>query len=81
MMEEYPSSQITSKCIAKRCINLDWLEVHAREPIGSPRNAVYYQSKGLWVHEREYGTRVYREMFVIDGTDGQPLLEIRQRNT
>lgn len=30
------------------------------------------------VREREYGTRVYREMFVLMGTDGQPLLEVRR---
>lgn len=77
-MQSYPSSQTTSRFSAKRCVNLDWLEVHAREPIGQPRNAEYYRAKGIWVHEREYGTRVYREMFVLDGTDGQPLLEIRR---
>lgn len=77
-MESYPNSQITSRCSIRRCINLDWLEVHAREPIGKPRDADYFRAQGIVVHEREYGTRVYREMFVIDGTDGEPLLEIRR---
>lgn len=77
-MESYPSERITSKRIMKRCINLDWLEVHAREPIGQPRDANYYREQGMCVHERDYGTRVYREMFVIDGTDGLPLLEVRR---
>lgn len=77
-MESYPSSQITSKCSIKRCVNLDWLEVHAREPVGKPRHAEYYRNKGFIVHERDYGTRVYREMFVIEGTDGEILLEIRR---
>lgn len=77
-MESYPSSQITSKCSIKRCVNLDWLEVHAREPVGKPRNAEYYRNKGFVVHERDYGTRVYREMFVLEGTDGEILLEIRR---
>lgn len=63
---------------APRCINLDWLEVHAREPIDQPRHANYYRHLGFIVHEREYGTRVYREMFVLDGSDGNPLLEIRR---
>lgn len=77
-MENYPSSQITSQSSAKRCVNLDWLEVHAREPIGSVLNAEYYRAKGLSIREREYGTRVYREMFVIYGTDYEPLLEVRR---
>lgn len=61
-----------------RCCNLDWLEVYASEPCGSPRDAAYFRSKGFVVHEREYGTRIYREMFTIDGQDGFPLLEIRR---
>lgn len=61
-----------------RCVNLDWLEVHVREPIGQPHTANYYRNCGYYVHEREYGTRVYREMFTIDGKDGKPLLEIRR---
>ena len=61
-----------------RCVNLDWLEVHVREPIGQPHNADYYRHCGYYVKEREYGTRVYREMFTIDGKDGKPLLEVRR---
>lgn len=77
-MESYPSSRITSNASIRRCVNLDWLEVHAREPIAQPRDADYYRAQGLIVHEREYGTRVYREMFVIDGSDGEALLEVRR---
>ena len=61
-----------------RCVNLDWLEVHVREPIGRPHNADYYRNCGYFVKEREYGTRVYKEMFTLDGKDGKPLLEIRR---
>lgn len=61
-----------------RCVNLDWLEVHCLEPFGLPRNADYFRRAGYVVHEREYGTRVYREMFTLDGTDGEPLLEVRR---
>lgn len=61
-----------------RCINLDWLEVHAREPVLVPHDAGYYRSKGYHVVEREYGTRVYKEMFVIYGSDGKPLIEVRR---
>lgn len=61
-----------------RCVNLDWLEVHAREPLSNKRDADYFRSQGFVVHEREYGTRVYREMFILEGTDGEPLLEVRR---
>lgn len=61
-----------------RCINLDWLEIHALEPPLQPHDAFYYRSCGYVVHEREYGTRVYKEMFVIEGKDGLPLLEVRR---
>lgn len=61
-----------------RCVNLDWLEVHAYEPIVTSLNALYYHTQGWIVQEREYGTRVYREMFTLIGRDNQPLLEIRR---
>lgn len=61
-----------------RCINLDWLEVHAFEPVDEPHDAIYFQSCGFVVHSREYGTRVYREMFTLDDSDGMPFLEVRR---
>lgn len=61
-----------------RCVNLDWLEVHAREPAGEPRDVAYYASRGLKVVRREYGTRVYRQMFTIYTSMEEPLLEIRR---
>ena len=61
-----------------RCCNLDWLEVHAREPFGSRRDALYYTSLGYRVAVREYGTRVYREMFTILAPNEDGLLEIRR---
>ncbi|WP_405366737.1 hypothetical protein, partial [Ruminobacter sp.] len=69
---------MAEKVTPTRCINLDWLEVHVYEPILKPHDAYYYRSCGYVVHEREYGTRVYKEMFVIDGSDGLPLLEVRR---
>lgn len=59
-------------------MNLDWLEVHALEPFREPRTADYFRRAGFIVHEREYGTRVYKQMFTLEGTDGEPLLEIRR---
>lgn len=61
-----------------RCCNLDWLEVHAREPVNQPRDAMFYRYKGWDVREREYGTRVYRQMFTLMQSDTEPLLEIRR---
>lgn len=74
----YPSSLMDRKCSVIRCVNLDWLEVHAYEPPLQPHNAAYFRSMGYVVHEREYGTRVYREMFTLEGRDGEPFLEVRR---
>lgn len=72
------SVQTTSSPTRVRCINLDWLEVHALEPINEPHDAEYFRCRGYVVHEREYGTRVYRQMFTIDGPDGLPFIEVRR---
>ena len=61
-----------------RCINLDWLEVHALEPADEPHTADYFARCGYVVHLRDYGTRIYREMITLDGTDGEPLIEVRR---
>lgn len=61
-----------------RCINLDWLEVHAKEPLGQPRDHFYYRAQGYNLRVREYGTRVYREMFTILAPNDEPLLEVRR---
>lgn len=79
MGQENSNKRLTDeRCTQKRCVNLDWLEVHCREPIGQPHNADYFRNHGCEVQEREYGTRVYKEMFVILGTDGLPAIEVRR---
>lgn len=78
MMEESDRQQMAELPTRKRCINLDWLEIHAREPVGQPHTADYFRNQGCEVQEREYGTRVYREMFVIYGSDGLPAIEVRR---
>lgn len=78
MMDEYDRQQMAELPTKKRCVNLDWLEIHAREPVGQPHNADYFRNQGCEVQEREYGTRVYREMFVIYGSDGLPAIEVRR---
>lgn len=60
-----------------RCVNIDWLECHCIEPL-QPRDAEYFRSLGWDVIQRDYGTRVYREMFTLRLPDGEPFLEIRR---
>lgn len=64
----------------KRCINIDWLEVYCLEDSRRyPCNADYYRSCGYSVVQRDYGTRVYGEMFTIEDERGYPLLEVRRK--
>lgn len=63
----------------RRCVNIDWLEVYVLESNERyPCNAEYFRKQGYLVKEREYGTRVYKEMFEIVDTMGNPLIEIRR---
>ena len=63
----------------ERCINIDWLEVYALESRDRyPCNAEYFRRKGYNVREREYGTRVYNEMFEILNDNMDPVMEIRR---
>ena len=62
-----------------RCVNVDWLEVYAFEDnMSYPMNADYFRNRGYVVREREYGTRVYNEMFTIEDEHGQPFIEVRR---
>ena len=62
-----------------RCLHIDWLEVYCLEPIDTyPLNADYFRKQGYVVNEREYGTRVYNEMFEILNDNGDPVLEVRR---
>lgn len=62
----------------KRCVNLDWLELHAYEPLMGTLDANYFERQGYHVVRREYGTRVYREMFTILDEHGYGMIEIRR---
>lgn len=63
-----------------RCINLDWLECYCLEPVGiRHRDADFYREQGYFVNERQYGTRVYEQMFTINAHDSNlPFIEIRR---
>lgn len=62
----------------ERCVNLDWLEIHAMEPPDDPHNANYFRRVGLTVAERDYGTRVYKEMFTVYDLRNNPFVEVRR---
>lgn len=62
-----------------RCINIDWLEVYALEDINRfPCDADYFRKQGLFVSERPYGSRVWRQIFTIEDMFGVPLMEVRR---
>ncbi len=62
-----------------RCINIDWLEVYCLESFDCyPMNADFFRRQNWLVIERDYGTKVWQEMFTLIGTDGERLLEIRR---
>lgn len=62
-----------------RCVNVDWLEVYAFEDNSRfPMNADYFRERGYFVSEREYGTRVYAEMFTVEDRNGNPFVEVRR---
>lgn len=61
-----------------RCVNLDWLEVAVLEPPTIPHHADYFRECGFVVTEREYGTKVWGEVFTLEGSDHLPLMEVRR---
>ena len=62
-----------------RCCNIDWLEVFASEdPQRYPVDADYFIAKGYAVEQREYGTRVFSQMFTVLDGHGYRFLEIRR---
>lgn len=62
-----------------RCVNIDWLEVYCEESNDEyPCNADYFTRRGYVVREREYGTRVYEEMFYILDRNGNDMIEVRR---
>lgn len=62
-----------------RCVNVDWLEIYAQEDnMKYPMNADYFRGCGYFITEREYGTRVYAEMFTIQDEHGNGWIEVRR---
>ena len=66
--------------MATRCINIDWLEIYCHESrIGFPHDAAFFAGDGWNVWEREYGTPVYAEMFILKDQHNEPLIEVRRK--
>jgi len=62
-----------------RCVNLDWLEVSCEESNNRfPCDPDYFRSQGFIVHERDYGTRVWGQVFTIEDSEGHDWIEIRR---
>lgn len=62
-----------------RCVNLDWLEVSADESVQNfPCDPEYFRSQGYFVHERDYGTRVWGQVFTIEDDEGHDWIEVRR---
>lgn len=62
-----------------RCVNIDWLEVYCEESNDVyPCNADYFRRCGYIVDERDYGTRVYAEMFSLEDDKGNKIIEVRR---
>lgn len=62
-----------------RCVNLDWLEVSCEESNRNfPCNADYFREQGYWVKERDYGTRVWSQVFTLEDSEGHPWIEVRR---
>lgn len=62
--------------MSKFCINIDWFEVYTYEPVEC-YGAEWYETLGYKVAKRDYGTRVYAEMFTLIA-GGHPWLEVRR---
>lgn len=63
-----------------RCLNLDWLELYCFEPKNErPRDAYFFREHGYIVVEREYGTRMYGQMFTIYDAHNVPMIEVRRQ--
>ena len=62
-----------------RCVNIDWLEVYVIENVNLyPCDADFFADKGWKVVRRNYGTRVYAQMFTLYDMHDEPFIEIRR---
>lgn len=63
-----------------RCVNLDWFEVHCLESADLyPVDSEFFVRQGWRVEVRDYGTRVYEQMFTLYDNENAPFLEVRRK--
>lgn len=63
--------------MAKRCVNIDWLEMYCHEP-REPRDIRYFEDRGIVVNNRGYGTKHWSEVFTLLDEDGNEFMEVRR---
>ena len=62
----------------KRCINIDWLECYCLEDLQQPLSIENLLHAGWDVEQRDYGTRIYNEMWKLKDHFGNDVLEVRR---
>lgn len=62
----------------KRCINIDWLEIYCLEDLQEPITPDRLTQNGEMVVSRDYGTRIYKEMFTVYDHFGDKCIEVRR---
>ena len=62
-----------------RCVNIDWLELYCLEDPCEPLSPDHLREASEMIVEREYGTRVYQQMFTVHDEHGDPMLEVRRQ--
>ena len=62
---------------AKRCVNIDWLEMYVWEP-SQARDENYFTSLGFMVRARDYGTKHWSQVFTILDDNGNDFMEVRR---
>lgn len=63
--------------MAKRCVNIDWLEMYCYEP-SEPRDQEYFEAHGVRVKPRDYGTKHWSQVFTLLDDDDNEFMEVRR---
>lgn len=61
-----------------RCINIDWLECYCMEDLQQPLSVDRLLQAGWDVEQRDYGTRIYNDMWKLRDHYGNEVLEVRR---
>lgn len=61
-----------------RSINIDWLEVYALEDPLRPLDPEIYMERGWLAEVRDYGTRIYKQMYSVLDDRNEAFIEVRR---